>query len=106
MGTKIQAKDLDVLCLINTFNLYGLINDGINKNNNRYTVQGFITDMVGNTNVPTVVESDNKATAASKLGQAKPVVVHKNNHGNTKLTDTGLKSNNILGVHIVEEKEG
>ena len=62
--------------------------------------------MVGNTNVPTVVESSNKATLASKLGKAKPVVVHENNHGNTKLTKPRLKSNNILGAHIVEEKEG
>ena len=62
--------------------------------------------MVGNTNVPTVVECINEATKASKLGKAKPVVVHEINHGNTKLTNTGLKSNNILGAQILEEKEG
>ena len=61
--------------------------------------------MVGNTNVPTVVKSSDKATAASKLEKAKPVVVHENNHGNTKLANTGLKSNNIFGAHIVEKKE-
>ena len=97
-GTKIPAKDVDVLCLINTFDLYGLINDGINKYNNRNTVQGFVNDMVGNTNVPTMVESGNKVTAASKLGKAKPAVVHDNIYGNTKLTDTELKSSNILGA--------
>ena len=96
-GTKIPEKYIDVLCLINNFELYGLINDGINKYNNRNTVQGFINDMDGNTNVPTVVESGNKATTASKLGKAKPVAVHKNNHGNTNLADTGLKSNHTLG---------
>ena len=69
-------------------------------------MQGFVNDMVDNTNVPTVVKSGNKVTAASKLGKAKPVIVHENNHGNTKLVDTGLKSNNILGAQIVEEKEG
>ena len=83
-----------------------MINDGINKYNDHNTVQGFINDMVGNTIVPTVFESSNKATAGSELGKAKSVVVHENNHGNTKLANTGLKSNNILGAHIVEEKEG
>ena len=33
------------------------------------------------------------------------MAVHDNNHGNTELADTRLKSNNILGAHIVEEKE-
>ena len=62
--------------------------------------------MVGNTNVPSVVKSSDKATPASKLGKAKPVAVHKNNHGNKNLANTGLKSNHILGAHIVEENEG
>ena len=105
-GTKIPTKDVDVLCLINTCKLYGLINAGIDKYNNRNTVQEFINNMVGNTNFPTAVESGNELTAASKLGKAKPVAVNENNHDNTNLADTGLKSNNILGAHIVEEKEG
>ena len=105
-GTKIPTKDVDVLCLIDTSDLYGFINDGINKYNDRNTVHGFINDMVGNTNVPTVFESSNKTTAASKLGKTEPIVVHEKKHGNTKLIDTGLKSNNILGAHIVKEKEG
>ena len=106
LGTKIPAKEVDILCLINTSDLYRLINDDINMYNDRNTVQGFINNMVGNTNVPTVVESNNVATAASKLGKVKPVVVHENNHGSTKLANTGLNSNNILGARIVEEKEG
>ena len=104
--TMIPAKDVDVLCLIDTSDLYGLINDGINKYNDRNTVQGFINDMVGNINVLTVVKSSNKATATRKLGTAKSVIVQENNHDNTKLADTGLKSNNILGAHIVEENQG
>ena len=106
LGTKIPGKDVDVLSLINTSDLYGLIYDSINKYNDRNTVQGFINDMVGNTNVPTMVKSSNKATTVSKLGKAKPVVVHENNYGNTKLANTELKSNNILGAHIVKENEG
>ena len=51
LGKKIPTKDLDVLCLINTCELYGLINDGINKYNNRNTVQGFINNMVGHIHV-------------------------------------------------------
>ena len=104
-GTKIPTKDVDVLCLINTCKLYWLINDGINKYNNGNSVQGFINNMVGNTTVPTVVERGNKATTACKLGKANPVAVHENNHDNMYLANTGLKSNNILGAKIVEEKE-
>ena len=37
-GTKIPIKDLDVLDLIDTSDLYGLINDGISKYNHRNTV--------------------------------------------------------------------
>ena len=85
--------------------LYGLINDGIDKYNGRNTVQGFTNDMIGNTDAPTLVKGNNEVTAASKLGKAKPVVEHGNNYGNTKLTNTELKSNNILGAHIVEEKK-
>ena len=83
LGTKIPAKDVDVLCLIHTLDLYKLSNDGINKYNDRNTVQGFINVMVGNTNVPTVVESSDKVTPTSNLGKANSVVVHGNNHGNT-----------------------
>ena len=105
-GTKIPAKDKDVLRLIDTSDLYGLINDGINKYNDRNTVQWFINDLVGNADAPTVVKGINEATVANKLGKTKPVVVHTINHGNMKLTDTELESNNTLGAHIVEEKEG
>ena len=53
-----------------------------------------------------MVESCNEVTAASIFGKAKPVAVHENNNGNTKLTNTGLKSNITLGAHILDEKEG
>ena len=105
LGTKIPEKIVDVLGLINTSDLYELINDGINKYNDYNTVQGVSNDMIGDKNFLTMVDSSNKATTGSKLGKTKPVVVHKNNHGNTELVNTELKSNNILGAHIVEEKE-
>ena len=62
LSTKIPVKDVDVLCLIDTCKLYRLINDSINKYNNRNTVQGFINNMVGNTNVPTMVHNSNEVT--------------------------------------------
>ena len=121
LGTKIPTKDVDVLCLINTCELYGLINDGINKYNNHNTVQGFINNIVGNTIVPTVVESGNEATYMeqdeindlnedllhlhNRLGDNIIDANNKNNHDNTNLAYTGLKSNNILGAHIVEEEK-
>ena len=69
-------------------------------------MQGLINNMVGNTNTATVVENNNKTTTVSKSRKAKPIVVHENNNGAVKLADTGLKSNNTLGAHVVEEKEG
>ena len=72
-------------------------------------VEEFINDMVSETNhidTPTVVKDNNETTKASKLRKAKPVVVHKNNNGAMKLADTGLKSDNTLIAHIMEEKEG
>ena len=71
-------------------------------------VERLLNDMVSETShmdAPTVVEDNNKTTTVSKLGKAKPAVVHENNNGAMELADTGLKSNNILGAHVVEEKE-
>ena len=101
-GKVIPAKDVDILRLIDTSYLYGLINDGINKYNDRNTIQGFINNMVGNTNTATVVKNSNNMTMVSKSGKAKPIVVHENNNGAMKLTETGMKSNNTLGAHIVD----
>ena len=61
-GTKIPENDVDVFDLIDTLQLYGLINDGIDKYNHRNTVQGFINDIVGNKNVPTMFHNSNEAT--------------------------------------------
>ena len=72
-------------------------------------VEGFINDMVleiSHMDVSAVVKDNNETNATSKLEKEKPVVVYENKNGVTKLADTGLKSNNTLGAHIVEEKEG
>ena len=71
-------------------------------------VEGFINDMVSETShmdASIVVKDNNETTTVSKLGKAKPIVVHENNNGAMKLTDTGLKFNNTLVAHILEEKE-
>ena len=72
-------------------------------------VEGFINDVVSETShmdAPTVVKDNDGKTVVNKLGKAKSVVVHENNNGAMKLAHTGLKSNNTLDAHIMEEKEG
>ena len=79
-GTKIPDNNVDVLDLINTLELYGLINDGIDKHNHCYTVQGSIHDMVGNTNVPhSAVKKEHV------MGVSCPVIVGYSNYGSSML---------------------
>ena len=83
-----------------------MINDGINKYNDSNTTQGLINNMFDNTNTATVVNNNNKTTTSNKVKKAEPIVVHENNNGAMKLAEAGMESNNTLGAHIVEEKEG
>ena len=75
-GKEIPAKDVDILRLIDTSYLYGLINDGINKYNDSNTTQGFINSMFDNTNTGTIVENNDKTTTSNKSKKAEPVVAH------------------------------
>ena len=120
-GMKILENNVDVLSLIDTSEVYGLINDSINKYNQRNTVQRFINDMVGNTNIPAVVHNSNETTYMEqdeindlnkdlrhlRYGLRDNINDddHGNNHDNSNLVDDGLNFNNIIGAHIVEEKE-
>ena len=61
-GKKIPENDVDILDPIDTSDLYGLINEGINKHYRRNIPQWVTNDMVGITNVPTTVHSNNEAT--------------------------------------------
>ena len=77
--------------------------------------------MVGNTNVPTIVHNSKAATYTEQdgindlngdlrhlrygLGDNINDDNNKNSHDNTNITDNGLKSNNTIGAHIVEEKK-
>ena len=118
---QISENHAEVLSLFDTLELYGLINDGINKYNHHNTAQEVNNDMVGNSNVPTTVHSSNKATYAEQeeINDLNKDLRHlryelrgniddddnKNSHDETILVDNGLKSNNYIGAHIVEEKE-
>ena len=119
-GTKIPENNVDVLDLIDTSKIYQLINDGINKYNHRNTGHGFINDMVDDT-IPTMAHNSNKATylEQDEINDLNKDLRHlryglgdnindddkKNSHNNTNLPHNGLKSNNTIGAHIVEEKK-
>ena len=96
-GMEIPVEDVDILRLIDTSYLYGLINDGINKYNDSNTTQ--TTNIFDNTNAATVVDTNNKSTTSNKASKAKPIVVHENNNGAIKLAEAGTESNNTLGAH-------
>ena len=117
---KILENNVDVLDLINTSDLCGLINEGINKYNHRNKVQGVTNDMVGNTNVPTTVHSSNKATFTEQeeINDLNRILPHlqpdlkgnmDNNdyvsHDETIPVKNVSKPNNTIGAHIVEGKE-
>ena len=111
---------MDVLDLIDTSDLYGLINEGINKYNHRNTAQGVTNDMVGITNIPTTVQSDNKATYTEQeeindLNEELRILQHELrgniedddyvSHDETIPVKNVLKPDNTIGAHIVEGNE-
>ena len=117
---KIPENNVDILDLINNSNLYGLINEDINKYNHRNTAQGVTNDMVGLTNVPTTVYSNNKAIYAEQeetndLNEDLRHLRHELrgnmddndyiSHDETIPANNTLKFNNTIDAHIVEEKK-
>ena len=111
---------MDVLYLIDTLDLHGLINEDINKYYHRNMTQGVTNDMVGITNVPTSVDSNNKATYAEQeenddLNEELLHLRHElrdnmdNNdcvsHDETIPVKIVLKPNNTIDAYIVEGKE-
>ena len=71
-------------------------------------VEGFINDMVSESSyleAPTIAECNNETTTESEIRKLKPVVVDENNNDGMKRAHTGLEPNNILGAHVLEEKE-
>ena len=120
-GTKIPENNVNILDLIDTSQLYWLINDDIKKYNHHNTLQGFINDIVDNI-TPTTAHNSIKATYTEYdvINGLNEDLRHlrywlednindngnKNRHENTNPADNGLKSNNTICAHIVEEKEG
>ena len=63
---KIPKNNVDVLDLINTLDLYRMINEGINKHYQRDKAQKVANAMVNDTNVFTIIHSNYKATYAGQ----------------------------------------
>ena len=71
-------------------------------------VEGFISDMLpesGYLEAPTIIEDSNKTTNENEMEDLKPTVVDENNNDSVERTNTILEPNNILGSHVLEEKE-
>ena len=105
-GKEIPAKDVDILRLINTSYLYGLINDGINKYNDSNTTQGHINNMFVNTNTATVVNNNKKTTTSNKAKKAEPIVVYVNNNGAMKHAEAGMESIKTLVPILWKKRNG
>ena len=71
-------------------------------------VEGFINDMNLKSSylqAPTIVEDSNETTNRNEMGDLKPTAVDENNNHNVELANTVLEANNILGAHVLKEKE-
>ena len=65
-GKMIPENNVDVLDLINTSDLYEMINEGINKHYQRDAAKRVTNDIVNITNVSTTAHSNNVATYAGQ----------------------------------------
>ena len=54
---------------------------------------------------PTIVKDDNKTTNRNEIGDLDPTAVDNNNNNSVERANTVLKTNNILGAYVMEEKE-
>ena len=124
---KIPENDVDVIDLINTSDLYGKINEGINKHYQRDSAQRITNDMVNITNVSTTTHNNNEATytgqeeiidlkvGANNLNKEVRHLQHELrgnmdddeyvSHDETIPIKNLLEPNNTIGAHIVEGNE-
>ena len=65
-GKKVKENNVDVLDLIDTSDLYGMINKGINKHYQRDAAQRVTNDALNTTNISTTAHSTNKVTYAGQ----------------------------------------
>ena len=71
-------------------------------------VAGFINDMLPKSSclqTPIIVKNSNKTTKRNEMGNLDPTAVDKQNNDSVECANTVLKANNILGTHVLEEKE-
>ena len=71
-------------------------------------VKGFINDMLPKSNclqAPTIIEDSNETTYKNEIGNLDPTAVDNNNNNSVERANIVLKANNILGAHVMEEKE-
>ena len=66
-GKKIPENNVDVLDLINTPDLYQMINEGIDKHYQRDKARRVTNEMVNITNASTIAHSNEKATYARQV---------------------------------------
>ena len=55
---------------------------------------------------PIIVKESSKTTNRNEIEDLDPTAKDKNNNDRVERANTVLKANNILGVHVLEEKEG
>ena len=71
-------------------------------------VKGFINNMLRKSSclqAPTILEDNNDKTNRNELGDLDPTTVVDNNNNSVERANTVLKTNNIPGAHVLEEKE-
>ena len=71
-------------------------------------VKGFINDMLPKLScleAPIIVKNSNETTIRNEMGDLDPTAVDKNKNNSVERANIVLKANNIIGAHILEEKE-
>ena len=71
-------------------------------------MEGFISNMLPKSSyldAPTIAEDINETTNGNEMGDLKPTAIDENNNNSVERANTVLEPNNILGAHILEEKE-
>ena len=75
---------------------------------NNDMVERLISDMLPKSSylqAPTIVKDSNETTNGNEMGDLKPTAIDKNNNDSVERANTVLEPNNILGAHVLEEKE-
>ena len=71
-------------------------------------VEGLISDMLPKSSYlqgSTIVKDNNETTNGNEMGDLQPTAVDKNNKDSFERANTVLEADNILGAHVLEEKQ-